>query len=1197
MKRVISLILAAAILGLSLTVGAVNIAPKVKAVDIDYQCGDNITWSLDTATGVLRLDGTGETYDYSKGRTPWFNYATYIKSVVISEGITVISYGSLLGLNDVVSISIPASVEKILTSGSFPYLETVDVADGSHLYQVAYDFIGTGNPWYAAIPNNSPVYVGPVIRSFKGTPPENTTVEIKDGTTAICKNAFNGIANITDISFPYTLKYIGESAFEGTGWYDSQPDGAVYAGSVFLAYKGTMQLADADVIIKDGTKGIANKAVYNNQVINSVTFPASVEIIGNNAFDRCKNLTEIVFEADSCLRYIGSRAFNYANIQEISFPESLEIIDRWAFSESNLRSAYIPANVKMLDGAFDSTANMISFEVSPDNQYYCSDSDGVIFNKDKTALICFPARAPISEYTIPDGVLYIAIEAFSKSHLHKLVFNNDLQSTASSVFYQCYIDIIDLGTGLRELSESMFWSNWGTARLTIPENIQTIKGGSLGYHLKYLYFPSKDVVFDTSWFNSVEKATFFCYENSTAHEFALQNSIPVVLFNDNNIGDYSALEYAVNKAKSLAPEKAEHWAYWDMMALVENIPWNIDASYQSDIDSMTDEINGYLSKMGITWSDYSAVDEAITRACSIDRDLYTADSLAELDAAVDSVQRYCDVADAVLINRYVNDIDSAIRNLEEKIGDYSGMNEAVSAAESIDRSMYTEASLAALDRAVTAAQNAEKTDNQSIINSYTQSILDALDKLEYKPADYSSLENILKAADSVDRSLYTPESLAKLDEAVEAVDYELTIDRQEQVSEWASEIEAAIDNLEYLPADYSAVNAAVEKAEKLDRRYYSELSLIALDAAVDSVDYSLDITGQAKVNAFAQSIENALLSLEYAAVVLRHEPCGVIVSATAKEINPDSILSVSEVDSSEHEGTNFAVGGSIRSLHFYDINLVLEAQVVQPDGTVIVKIRLADGVDPAKCKVYHVTDDIVNPLVRFANTIDGNYVVFETDHFSEFAVIEVETVLDSIEISNLPERTYYKIGEQLDLTGLKVTANLSDGTSKEVENFNVGMTDLNSVGTKKVTVYYTYGGVTKTAEFEVSVSNNMLTADIVSGGNSVERINKKLGLFELYTKASVQLGCVTENAEGCSLRWSSDNSKVLVDESGKVTCKGLFGAKKANITVEVIDESGNVVGKDTVTVVFYKLSFQLSKVASQAFSIIKHSFFDKKYRV
>ena len=84
---------------------------------------------------------------------------------------------------------------------------------------------------------------------------------------------------------------------------------------------------------------------------------------------------------------------------------------------------------------------------------------------------------------------------------------------------------------------------------------------------------------------------------------------------------------------------------------------------------------------------------------------------------------------------------------------------------------------------------------------------------------------------------------------------------------------------------------------------------------------------------------------------------------------------------------------------------------------------------------------------------------------------------------------------------------------------------------------------------------------------------------------------MTENAEGCSLRWSSDSSKVSVDESGKVTCKGLFGSKKANITVEIIDADGNVVGKDTVTVVFYKFSFQLSKVASQAVSVIKHSFF------
>ena len=43
-------------------------------------------------------------------------------------------------------------------------------------------------------------------------------------------------------------------------------------------------------------------------------------------------------------------------------------------------------------------------------------------------------------------------------------------------------------------------------------------------------------------------------------------------------------------------------------------------------------------------------------------------------------------------------------------------------------------------------------------------------------------------------------------------------------------------------------------------------------------------------------------------------------------------------------------------------------------------------------------------------------------------------------------------------------------------------------------------------------------------------------------------------------------------------CKGLFGAKKANVTVEIVDKNGNVIAKDTVSVVFYKLSIQLTGV-------------------
>ena len=380
--------------------------------------------------------------------------------------------------------------------------------------------------------------------------------------------------------------------------------------------------------------------------------------------------------------------------------------------------------------------------------------------------------------------------------------------------------------------------------------------------------------------------------------------------------------YFYEKTKMEAVQKKVEEIY-------RNIPWNIDAEYQSEIDEMTESLNSYFTTMKIVWADYSAVDEAIERANSIDRSLYTNESLAVLDDAINSVERHCDVADELLINEYVTNIDNAVAALDEKSGDYIEFDNAVADAENIDRSFYTTESLARLDEAVMAAKMQKQQDDQSVINAYTDAIETAILRLEYLPADFSAIDELKSQAEAIDRTLYTPESLAELDEALAAVDYNLTIDKQSQVSEWVQAIESAIENLEYLPANYSAVETEISKANALDRRYYSELSLIALDTAVNAVDYSLKITDQDKVDAYAEAISDAINALKYASVVLRHEPCGVIVSATTKEIKPDTVLAVEEVDFSEHEGTNFAVGGSIRSLHFYDINLVYEAVVVQ----------------------------------------------------------------------------------------------------------------------------------------------------------------------------------------------------------------------------------------------------------------------------
>ena len=46
--------------------------------------GDNLTWTLDTATGVLEIDGTGEMKDWTySSSAPWYSYYSSIKTVTL----------------------------------------------------------------------------------------------------------------------------------------------------------------------------------------------------------------------------------------------------------------------------------------------------------------------------------------------------------------------------------------------------------------------------------------------------------------------------------------------------------------------------------------------------------------------------------------------------------------------------------------------------------------------------------------------------------------------------------------------------------------------------------------------------------------------------------------------------------------------------------------------------------------------------------------------------------------------------------------------------------------------------------------------------------------------------------------------------------------------------------------------------------
>ncbi len=203
-------------------------------------------------------------------------------------------------------------------------------------------------------------------------------------------------------------------------------------------------------------------------------------------------------------KYIGDE-------EHLIIPETLNgytvvEIQEEAFAENKkLKSISIPKTVDEIlfawgNSPFYKCENLEEINVAEDNPKYCSEN-GVLYNRDKTELLCYPARKKDEAFTIPSSVKYIDSQAFQyvanlkeikipdtvkylpTSTFYKSAFYNDEANWIDGVLYidNCLIitnntveEHLTIKAGTRLIAAGAFDLNEKLTSVDIPSSVKTI---------------------------------------------------------------------------------------------------------------------------------------------------------------------------------------------------------------------------------------------------------------------------------------------------------------------------------------------------------------------------------------------------------------------------------------------------------------------------------------------------------------------------------------------------------------------------------------------------------------------------------------------------------------------------------------------------------------------------------------------------
>lgn len=208
-----------------------------------------------------------------------------------------------------------------------------------------------------------------------------------------------------------------------------------------------------------GVTGVGNGSIVFSAGVTSVIIPGGISSIGDDAFNGCDSLTNVTLL--SGVTSIGTGAFeSCSGLTNVAIPSSVTNIGEGTGSGLDA-------------GAFENCVNLTAITVDPQNSFYSS-TNGVLFNKNQTTLLEYPAGL-VGSYTIPDSVTNIGIDAFPGTILTSITIPGSVTSIGAMTFTYCgSLTSVTIACGVTNIGNGAFKSCFSLTSVTIPNSVTSI---------------------------------------------------------------------------------------------------------------------------------------------------------------------------------------------------------------------------------------------------------------------------------------------------------------------------------------------------------------------------------------------------------------------------------------------------------------------------------------------------------------------------------------------------------------------------------------------------------------------------------------------------------------------------------------------------------------------------------------------------